>query len=284
MKNTILFVLLLVPFASFSQYLEVGGSVGGANYLGELASNSSSLNIGETNLAFGAFARFNINHLIGLKVHGQIAKLSGADANSSNREIIDRNLSFQTNISEVGLTAEVNLFGFDPVAGSFSPYLFGGIAYYKFDPEAELDGITYQLQPLGTEGQGRPEHPERTPYELSQYAIPFGVGFKYALSENLHVGLEIGGRKLFTDYLDDVSLTYPTPISGNRADIDISVNNLLSNRSLSGGDKTGLGRGDTNATDWYFVANFMVSYNFLDTGTIGGRRGGRRSKTGCLTF
>jgi hypothetical protein len=41
-----------------------------------------------------------------------------------------------------------------------------------------------------------------------QFAIPFGVGFKYALDKKSSIGLEYGLRKTFTDYIDDVSTTY----------------------------------------------------------------------------
>ncbi len=280
----ILFVLLLIsPAITFGQYLEIGGSVGGSNYLGELASNSSNLQLNESNIAAGAFVRFNINHLLALKLHGQFTKVSGNDANSSTREILNRNLNFQSNIREVGLTGEFNILGFDPYQGSFSPYVFAGIAFYQFDPTT-ADSLNIPLQPLGTEGQFSEAYPDRLPYELNQIAVPFGLGVKYAVTENLHIGLEVGARKLFTDYLDDVSLTYPDPEGFDPLDPNTPLAVALSNRTLSGGNVTGQGRGDTNANDWYFIANFTVSFNFLDTGTIGGRKGGRRNKIGCPTF
>jgi hypothetical protein len=42
-----------------------------------------------------------------------------------------------------------------------TPFLFGGIAVFKFNPTTEAaDGNTYELQPLGTEGQGTTEYPD----------------------------------------------------------------------------------------------------------------------------
>jgi hypothetical protein len=38
--------------------------------------------------------------------------------------------------------------------------------------------------------------------------IPVGVGFKYFVKENFHIGLEVMHRKTFTDYIDDVSTNY----------------------------------------------------------------------------
>ncbi len=283
MKKILFILLLISPATTFAQYLEVGGSVGGSNYLGELASNSSDFQFSETNLAAGGFLRFNLNHLLAVKLHGQFTKVSGDDANSSNRDILNRNLNFQSSIREVGLTGEFNILGFDPYAGSFSPYVFAGIAFYNFNPTT-ADSLNIALQPLGTEGQYNDDYPDRLPYELNQIAVPFGLGVKYAVTENLHLGLEVGARKLFTDYLDDVSLTYPDPESFDPLDPNTPLAVSLSNRTLAGGLLTGQGRGDTNANDWYFIANFTVSFNFIDSGTIGGRRGGRRNKIGCPTF
>lgn len=281
MKKTILFLFAFSPLILFSQHFEIGATVGGSNYVGELASNSSAIDFGETNLAAGVFARFNINRMLALKLQGQFTTLRGDDANSSIREIVDRNLNFQTKIREVGLMGEFNILGFDAYAGSFSPYVFAGIAFYQFDPETS-DSLSVKLQPLGTEGQGLAAYPDRLPYELNQIAIPFGLGVKYAVSENFHIGLEFGARKLFTDYLDDVSLTYPAPENFVPATTNTPLAIQLSDRSISGAT-AGQGRGDTKGNDWYYIANLTISYNFLDTGTIGGRRG-RKSKMGCPTF
>ena len=283
MNKLIVLLLLCCPLIVDAQFFEVGASIGSSNYRGELSSNSSTIDFKETNLSAGALVRYNINHLFAVRLHGRFTTLSGDDAQSDVELIQDRNLNFETNIYEVGLTGEINLLGFDPQAGSISPYLFAGYTYFQFNPQTELDGRVIDLQELGTEGQGLAEYPDRTPYELSQWAIPFGLGFKYALSENIHIGLEIGARKLFTDYLDDVSLTYPN-LQFFDLDDPGNVAAQLSDRSISPGEKTGFGRGDTNSNDWYFITNFTVTYNFLDTGTIGGRRSGRRSKVGCPTF
>lgn len=50
--------------------------------------------------------------------------------------------------------------------------------------------------------------PFREKYRLYEFAVPFGVGFKMALTERWNLGLEYGARWTFTDYLDDVSKTY----------------------------------------------------------------------------
>jgi len=284
MKKLLLLIICSIPLLLPAQYFEMGLSVGGSNYIGELASNSSKIDLQATNIAAGAFARYNLHRFVTLRLHGNFTILSGEDSNSRNEAIANRNLSFRTNLYEFGLVGEFNLFGYQPYnyVSGFSPYLFGGIAMYKFDPQAELDGQLYALQPLGTEGQNLAEFPDRLPYELTQFAVPFGLGFKYALSEDINIGFEIGARKLFTDYLDDVSLTYPERALFNREEGE-EIAGLLSDRNLvNQGNNGGLGRGDTKVNDWYFITSFTISYNFSDNGLIGGRR--RGGKSGCITF
>ncbi|MEM6316658.1 MAG: DUF6089 family protein [Bacteroidota bacterium] len=282
-KYLILFCLM--PISLFAQHFEAGLMVGASNYLGDLSGNSSTIYLSETKLAAGAFAKYNVNHLLALRAHFNYASVSGADNNSGNRAIIDRNLSFQSNVYEYGLVGEFNLLGYQPYnyESTFSPYLFGGIALFQFNPQADLNGQLYDLQPLGTEGQNLAAIPERTPYQTSGVAIPFGLGFKYTLTESLNLGFEIGARKLFTDYLDDVSLTYPgnAAFAAEGASLEVIQ---LSNRNLSAVDvPEGTARGDDNANDWYFIAGFTISYNFLDNGLIGGRKRSGK-KTGCPTF
>lgn len=280
-------ILCLLPFALVGQHFEVGFMVGGSNYLGELSSNSSQIYLKETNLAAGAFAKYNINHLFALRAGFNYAGVSGSDGNSGNRAIIDRNLNFQSDIYEGSLIAEFNILGYQPFnyTSTFSPYLFGGIAFFQFNPQGQLGDQLYDLQPLGTEGQNLATLPERTPYKLNQMAIPLGIGFKYTLTETLNLGLEIGVRKLFTDYLDDVSLTYPGNAAFTANGDPLLVMQLSDqNANTFGTDIAGVARGDNNTSDWYFITGITLSYNFLDNGLIGGRKRSKGSKMGCPTF
>ncbi len=61
---------------------------------------------------------------------------------------------------------------------------------------------------MSTEGEGLVEYPDRKPYNLFQFSIPFGGGIKFRVSDHIVVAYEIGMRKTFTDYLDDVSTRY----------------------------------------------------------------------------
>ena len=281
--------LACLPFAVTAQHLEAGLLVGASNYLGDLSNNSSSVYLKETKPAFGVLARYNVNELFAARIGLNYTWLAGRDANVKNDDFVrQRNLSFRSNVFEFSLIGEINIPGYQPYALSrpFSPYIFGGISVLKFNPKTRYEGNWVKLQPLGTEGQGLTQYPERNAYALTTIAIPFGVGVKYALTDQINLGLELGARRTFTDYLDDVSTTYvsyPELLAGNGP-----LAAALGNRTgeLSGGEpaivETGAQRGDSTGKDWFFILGATVTYNFLDNGLMGGRKRSR-GKSGCRT-
>ncbi len=88
-----------------------------------------------------------------------------------------------------------------------------------------------------------------------QIAIPFGAGVRYKLDRNWDLGFEIGWRKTFTDYLDDVSSNYADP-----ADIPTDKGREMANRANNPGHAPFQQRGDQTDKDWYIVAGFNLTY------------------------
>jgi hypothetical protein len=269
-----------------AQYWEGGFQVGVANYRGDLSNNTRNIYLQETNLAGGLFLRYNMHSMFSLRLMGGYAGLSGQDANSPREEVQLRNLSFRSHVMSLGVTAEVNLPGYDPynLRQPFSPYLLVGLNGLFFIPQTELEGEWVNLQPLGTEGQGLAGRP--APYSRLTMAIPMGLGMKFAVTDLINLGLEFTAHRLFTDYVDDVGGTY------------MAYDELLANGELAAtlGNRTGelLGtgpvdvptgtpRGDDSPQDWYFTLGINVSWNFLDNGLVGGR-GRNKRRQGCQTF
>ncbi|MEZ5043498.1 MAG: DUF6089 family protein [Saprospiraceae bacterium] len=288
MKNLLPFLgFLLLSSFLHAQHFEAGILGGGSNYLGDLSNNSSTVYLGQSHFAGGIFGRYNFNDYLAVRLGLNYTALSGADANAPVGAFRDRNLSFQTDIYEVGLIGEFNLMGYQPynLSSPFSPYLFAGVAFFTFNPKAFYQGQLVELQPLDTEGQGLPDRP--APYTTQQFAIPFGIGVKYALNDQWNVGLEIGVRKTFTDYLDDVSGTYVSYNELLAAKGELSA--ALANRQgeLLGSDPvivpTGTQRGDGKTADAYFILGLTISYNFMDNGLVGSRNRVRRGRSGCNT-
>ncbi len=143
-----------------------------------------------------------------------------------------RNFHFRNDIKELALNAQwdlANSYGKYFRRKGFTPYLYGGIAVFHHNPQAKipesLGDSWVSLQPLGTEGQGRPGYAQ--PYSKMQFAIPLGIGLKFKLDERWDMGVETGIRFTFFDYLDDVSGQYP-----DMSDLGSPLTVALSNRSL----------------------------------------------------
>jgi hypothetical protein len=194
--------------------------------------------------------------------------------------MLKRNLAFETAISEFSVVGEYYLN--DLYERRFSPYVFAGLAAFHFDPYA-YNGTREKifLKPLSTEGQGIAGYPDRKPYRLTQMAIPFGGGVKFAVTEKLRVGLEGSFRKLFTDYLDDVSTTYIDP-----ADLLAARGQLAVDMSYRGDEAAnpdpnypakGYQRGGADKKDFYYSVGVHLTYRLGS----GNSAASRKSKTGC---
>ncbi|NRA12748.1 MAG: hypothetical protein HRT57_12395, partial [Crocinitomicaceae bacterium] len=111
------------------------------------------------------------------------------------------------------------------------------------------------LQPLGTEGQGSSLNSKS--YGLTQLAIPIGLGAKISMGDKASINFEIGLRKTFTDYIDDVgSGSYIDPVLLAAENGPLAAE--LSNRSLS--DSRFGRRGNASTKDWYVFSGVMFTF------------------------
>ena len=115
--------------------------------------------------------------------------------------------------------------------------------------------MTYELQELGTEGQDISEE-----YFLVSGGITLGAGFKYDLSSDVTFAVEFTTRRVFTDYIDDVSSTYPDKARLNVVRGPQAV--ALSDRSLVDGiGIEGRQRGNSSDNDRYtFLSLSFTKY------------------------
>ena len=141
---------------------------------------------------------------------------------------------------------------------NWSPYVTAGIAVFKFQPQAAGFG---DLRSLSTEGEGLPEYPNSKIYSLTQISIPFGVGVKFIPFKRLIIGAEIGWRKTFTDYIDDVSGYYPSPaiLLAEKGIASVKASNRSSYK-YPNNDPTNQVRGNPQNKDWYCIVAINVSY------------------------
>ena len=289
MKKTLaLCCVFVVALSSVSaQRFHVGVFGGLAAYNGDLADRIYPKKV--TNGAIGITGNYELTDNIMLRVGYTYAIVGGADRFASDPELVKRNLSFETKLSEFSALGEYylqNLYDH-----KWSPYAFVGLAVYHYNPYAyDANKNKVFLKPLSTEGQGLAAYPGRSPYKLTQLALPFGLGAKLAITQNLHLGLEVGFRKLFTDYLDDVSTTYADPADLLAAKGQQSVDLSYRGDELSGGDPVyplkGAQRGGSEFKDFYYFTGLHLTYrlgNGNGGGLFGGGGGGRKGKLGCPT-
>lgn len=235
MRNKILpaFIALMafagsvVPKTSHSQ---IGGEIGNAEFafgigpmffLGDLGGSAGKggrfikdVDLPLTKLAKSLYLSVHPSEFFGLRLSLNHGVLEGDDAKAPNKggaevDRLKRNLSFRTSVLEGYIAAEIYptvLFEqWGGLQGKLRPYGVIGIGVMKYNPKTQLNGQWVELHPLRLEGQGMEEYPDSKPYKLMQREIPMGVGVKYYLSDKAYIGAELLHRKLFTDYIDDVS-------------------------------------------------------------------------------
>ena len=131
------------------------------------------------------------------------------------------------------------------------------VHYIHFNPQNLLDDTWYDLQPLGTEGQGTSVGGE--PYKLDVMSVPHGVGFKFALTDKLDLGVEWGLRRTYTDHLDDVSGTYVdnTFLATETGPLTAALADPSVLRET--GINSGRSRGDSYTRDWYQYTGVSLS-------------------------
>ena len=271
-KRTVLYMFLLLlalpmrsqrqDFLASSELLLYGG---GMNYMGDL-NDQSALSL--PRLAGGLGIRYRIGNRWALR-----ATASYGSVACEEDYIKLRNLSFKSNIFEAAAVAEFNFapFGAGATDRQWTPYIFGGLGVFYFNPmaphrtsESEIQWV--ELPPLHTEGQGSAAYPDRRPYALVQMCMPFGVGVKLRLGKSFSLSAEYGFRKTWTDYLDDVSTTYVARevLMDNAEDGNLAVAMADRSGEVEEGyaNAPGIKRGDDSLDDWYAFFHISLGISF----------------------
>jgi opacity protein-like surface antigen len=253
-----IFSVILGLTTASGQKHELGAFFGTSYYLGDLNPN---IHFALPGPGLGVLYRHNFTDHLSARANGFYSRVAGNDASIGFDP--NRNLQFRSDIIELSIQGEVNFLPF--IAGDlntpFTPFIFGGAGLFRYNPKAELNGQWHSLQPLKTEGQGSDLYPERVPYSLFSSNFLFGMGVKFNISSTVTGGFEWGFRRTGTDYLDDISTTYPdASVFGNNSLAlqlyDRSLENRYENRNFQ--------RGNPNSNDWYSFAGFVLTIRFLD--------------------
>lgn len=241
---------------------EYGITFGGSHYFGDV---NDKYGLKAPHLAFGVFVRQHITPYISIRGNLSYTKIGYQDSYNSNDFYRTRNLSFESDIVELGVQSEFNFTRFftGESGHRFAPYLTGGICAFYYNPYAMLGGSKYYLRKMGTEGQNLDQYKDRK-YGTVSAAIPVGIGFKYWIKPGFNLGFEIADRLTFTDYLDDVSHSYVGADNfPNNPDFPNPAY-YLQDRSLEVGSvalgRPGKQRGNSQTYDQYIMAVFHLSF------------------------
>ncbi len=254
----ILFVGILFPLFTQAQW-NVNLFGGFSNYIGDLQSKGYTTQ--QSNGSFGAGIQYDLSGHFSLLSNLTYGRISAADGYSTKADLKARNLNFESVIGEWNILAEYNLF--DLRSHRLSPYIFAGLAVYHYNPYSyDTTGRKVYLRPLSTEGEGLAQYPDRKPYSLTQLSIPMGGGIKFRISDRVVLAYEIGLRKTFNDYLDDVSKTYvdPTVLLAARGPEAVEMayrGNQLKEGAAYPGD--GAIRGGSKHKDWYYMSGLRLT-------------------------
>jgi hypothetical protein len=224
------------------EHFSVGFGLGTIHYQGDLDDNGfeiwrthGSNMIAQRLMRMGGQINLNyhMNPYLALRVGLGYGVIRAADSLNRKKDTNYRGLHFRTPVTEASFQVVVEPFAnndYYRARKQNDVYFMAGIAFFYFNPQTQpghflsnMDPLRFprhdqwiDLQPIGTEGQNLPADvrsalgiPE--PYRRFQVAIPFGIGYRRAISRLVDLRVEISLRKTFTDYIDDVSRTYVDP-------------------------------------------------------------------------
>lgn len=212
-KLFILAAFFVCPALAEAQYLwDVGGSVGAANYLGEMGGKEltrrdfvSDMKISQTRTAASVFGRYKLSPMFSLKGSINYATIRGADNLSLNPPRVGRNLSFRNNMFEAAAECQFFFYEVNDLGktyrykDNFRAYVGLGFGALYHNPKAEYNGEWVALRPLLT---------ENVPYTKVTLTIPASLGFYFTINKRQRVGWNMSWRTTMSDYLDDASTVY----------------------------------------------------------------------------
>jgi hypothetical protein len=215
MKKCFFYILsLCFSTVSLAQINEIGVFLGGTNYVGDVGSTKY---IYPNNIGVGVIYKWNWNPRIAVRGTISYLTISRNDLKSNNIVRQNRGYSFSNIIKEVAAGLEYSFFEYDLSSDDKygTPYILLELAIFNYKR------VKSQTAP------GKFTYTDKT-----SYAIPFGIGYKQRLIDNLAFAIEAKARYTFID------------------DLDYTTKNFSSLNFEGQGN------------DWYFFTGFSLVYTF----------------------
>jgi hypothetical protein len=174
-------IFIFVGTSLSAQRSEIGFGLGLFNYTGDL---THRYKISNSKLAGTIFYRSNFSKVVSFRATITAGGL-GADEDPVDAFASRRDASFNIFLFETSLGFEYHFLDWRDSKRPmrYTPYVFAGFGLF---------GIS-----------GYESKPEE--YSNIQGVVPFGGGFKYIVNPKFYVSFEVGMRKTFFDYLDNIS-------------------------------------------------------------------------------
>lgn len=199
-------VIFFIAFSANAQTYEIGGMIGGANYIGDVG-NTAFIN--PSSLAIGGIAKWNRSPRHSFRASLLIAKIEGDDAKGNDSRRNERGYKFSNTVKELSIGIEYTFWEFDVHSqrSISTPYLYTGITAFTYH-------ALYKRNNNRIASNG----------EAVSFSIPMVIGYKASLSRFAMVGFEIGARYTFTDNLDGSN-----PTKENADNESLSFGNINNN-------------------------------------------------------
>lgn len=179
-----LFLIIACSFWGQSQTYEIGGFLGGSNFIGDVGKTTY---ISPNSVAFGGIFKWNRSERHSFRGSIIVSDISGDDADSPEERRNERGYSFDNSILEISAGLEFTFWEFNLHSGypQTAPYLYTGLTYFSYKSlYRKANGVITDYDTAGS------------------IAIPMVIGLKTSLGSQFVLGFELGARYTFTDALD----------------------------------------------------------------------------------
>ena len=202
----ILIILILGGISSQGQTYEIGGILGGSNYIGDVGKTNY---INPNNVMFGGIFKWNRSPRHSFRFTLIQTDISADDTDSKETRRNQRGYSFKNSITEASLGIEYTFWEFSMYSGkpASAPYLYTGLTYFKYNA-LFLDPNTATIKKYD---------------KAYDFAIPMVLGYKTTVGTKMVLGFEIGARYTLTDDLDGSN-----PVNDLEDDASLKFGNINS--------------------------------------------------------
>lgn len=210
-KQFLIYIFILTTSVVSAQLYEVGAFLGGSNYIGDLGSTTY---INPNTIAVGGVAKFNFTPRVTFRGTLIYTNLNMDDTKSNNDFRSNRGLISRNKILDASAGIEFSFFKYSlsKIGFSQTPYII-----------AQVGAVSYSMVT-----------DDATTKRVTSLVIPFGLGYKMRLAENIGIAFETSFRYTLKDNID-----------GNNHNLGDPYN-----------------FGNPNSDDWYVFTGITVVYAF----------------------